>query len=122
MQNVNDIYIKKSYTFQRILDTKYRVITKVYDFLGQPSYIHIYYRFSAFQFVCGVLLLPPTPTPAPTQVIFLAFAVMLYLSLIIVFIHYVFTKQYALYFFCTLTHIQLPLKHNKYIMIGRRAI
>ena len=40
VQNVNEMYIKISYTFQRIPDTQSRVITKVYDFLGQPSYIH----------------------------------------------------------------------------------
>ena len=44
-----------SYTFQRIPDTQSCVITKVYDFLGQPSYIvkerfsgalrHAYYLF-----------------------------------------------------------------------------
>ena len=32
------MYKKISYTFQRIPDTQSRVITKVYDFLGQPSY------------------------------------------------------------------------------------
>ena len=39
MQNVYVMYIKISYKFHRIPDTKSRVITKVYDFLGQPSYM-----------------------------------------------------------------------------------
>ena len=38
MQNVYVMYIKISYKFHRISDTQSRVITKVYDFLGQPSY------------------------------------------------------------------------------------
>ena len=38
VQNVYEMYIQISYTFQRIPDTQSRVITKVYDFLGQPSY------------------------------------------------------------------------------------
>ena len=33
------MYIKIPYTFQSIPDTQSRVITKVYDFLGQPSYL-----------------------------------------------------------------------------------
>ena len=41
VQNVYEIYIKISYTFQRIPDTQSRVITKVYDFLGQPSYMAV---------------------------------------------------------------------------------
>ena len=32
------MYIKISDTFPRIPDTQSRVITKVYEFLGQPSY------------------------------------------------------------------------------------
>ena len=39
VQNVYEMYIKISYTFQRIPDTVSRVITKVYDFMGQPSYM-----------------------------------------------------------------------------------
>ena len=38
VQNVYVMYIKISYKFHRIPDTQSRVITKVYDFLGQPSY------------------------------------------------------------------------------------
>ena len=33
------MYIKISYKFHRIPDTQSSVLTKVYDFLGQPSYI-----------------------------------------------------------------------------------
>ena len=39
VQNVYELYIKISYTFQRTPDTQSRVIRKVYDFLGQPLYI-----------------------------------------------------------------------------------
>ena len=39
MQNVYVMYIEISYKFHRISDTQSRVLTKVYDFLGQPSYI-----------------------------------------------------------------------------------
>ena len=38
VQNVYMMYIKISYKFHRSPDTHSRVITKVYDFLGQPSY------------------------------------------------------------------------------------
>ena len=41
VQNVYVMYIKISYKFHRIPDTQSRVITKVYDFLGQPSYVTI---------------------------------------------------------------------------------
>ena len=43
LQNVFKMYIKISYKFHRIPDTQSRVITKVYDFLGQPSYIKFQY-------------------------------------------------------------------------------
>ena len=39
VQNVYVMYIKISYKFHRIPDTQSRVITKVYDFLGQSSYV-----------------------------------------------------------------------------------
>ena len=42
VQNVYEMYLKISYKFQRIPDTQSRVITKVYDFLGQPSYVKIF--------------------------------------------------------------------------------
>ena len=41
VQNVYVMYIKISYKFHRIPDTQSRAITKVYDFLGQPSYVGI---------------------------------------------------------------------------------
>ena len=43
MQNVYVMYIEISYKFHRIPDTQSRVLTKVYDFLGQPSYITLCY-------------------------------------------------------------------------------
>ena len=39
VQNVYVMYIKISRIFHRVPDTQSRFITKVYDFLGQPSYI-----------------------------------------------------------------------------------
>ena len=39
VQNVYVMYIKISCKYHRIPDTQSHVITKVYDFLGQPSYI-----------------------------------------------------------------------------------
>ena len=51
VQNVNGMYIQISYTFQRIPDTQPRVITKVYDFLGQPSYIQYFKTMAKFAFI-----------------------------------------------------------------------
>ena len=39
VQNFYVMYLKISYKFHRIPDTQSHVITKVYDFLGQPSYV-----------------------------------------------------------------------------------
>ena len=57
------------------------------------------YILQVFSLPIGLwcLLLSPTPTPAPTQAKFLAFTIMLSFFLIIVFIHYVFTKLYVFF-------------------------
>ena len=49
MQNVYVMYIEISYKFHRIPDTQSRVLTKVYDFLGQPSYTKVFCRMNVFQ-------------------------------------------------------------------------
>ena len=41
VQNVDVMYIEILFKFQRFPDTQSRVITKVYAFLGQPSYVYI---------------------------------------------------------------------------------
>ena len=53
MQNVYVMYMKISYKFHRIHDTQSRVITKVYDFLGQPSYMHITWERSGSVVECS---------------------------------------------------------------------
>ena len=44
------MYMKISYKFHRIPDIQFHVVTKVYDFLGQPSYIFI----CIFMLICMV--------------------------------------------------------------------
>ena len=44
VQNVYVLYIKISYKFHRIPDAQSCDITKVYDFLGHPSYVYISLR------------------------------------------------------------------------------
>ena len=55
--NVYVMYIKISYKFHRIPETQSRVITNVYDFLGQPSYVTSCYRLTPRLTECKHFLL-----------------------------------------------------------------
>ena len=51
VQNVYVMYIKISYKYHRIPDTQSRVITKFYDFLGQPSYNKISIKLALCMYI-----------------------------------------------------------------------